>query len=735
MLYLNPPIVQVNGLTLYPDHERTDTWYYMPNAPRVAVDAAGRPVWNLLRFRAEGEEGGGLLSFDVDLRVDESVLTDAARKLKSALHLDEDPVLGPLPVEDGTVRLVVLGVDSSGPMPAPGEPLRFVEKIVHAAKPALFGDERAAFSVRLDAEGSTAILDAMNGVVQPIGVIYSLDYYALRPAYQVKLDVDWDRMQSRLDNSFSAGFLFFSTDIREVVDKLIDERAIVIEVDTFVPEGVKEHEGVIAGRDRAVAAVYSMITDAFFKPSVDPAALTTGVDDALKFLDDLSRVGHASFSYNHLDYTRIDRKRLDVNIRERTTVKRTIFPQGHISGFVGELTEAGLTLTDLVREINLDDPWFDERKVEVIPTVDFASGHVASMDVTLEYGGDHRSLHFTSNDPQTVAWSSVVVDGRMVEPVAVEYTVNLVQVDRLDRPLALHGTTEPVLGDAVTLRATDLFHLIPVNVMDDGVPWDRWQRVTVDVAMDDHDNDVHQTITLELTAANTSWAWRPYVVGDAVPPVRYRLTFHGATGAPLVLPEAVAAGGEVKVRDPRPNRRTLSVVPSLPWATVDRAFVDLRYRDAANQVDEQQSLEFSEADPATKTFMVDLLDPAARVVQYDVTILFKDGTQRLIEECATVSPRLMVRPDMARRAVVTVRTDPQRFAAAEVARIDVAVTLPGGAADAVTLTRDEPRAVVEFDAPAGPLALDYKATYRHGNGLSTSHSDHVAAGDVVIPLD
>jgi hypothetical protein len=49
------------------------------------------------------------------------------------------------------------------------------------------------------------------------------------------------------------------------------------------------------------------------------------------------------FSYKHTDYTRIDQKRLDVDFSERTTIKRTIYPQGHLSGLFRELQQ-GLDL-------------------------------------------------------------------------------------------------------------------------------------------------------------------------------------------------------------------------------------------------------------------------------------------------------------------------------------------------------------------------------------------------------
>ncbi|RIE03495.1 hypothetical protein [Cohnella faecalis] len=91
---------------------------------------------------------------------------------------------------------------------------------------------------------------------------------ALRPAYSVRLSIDWERVQNHLDETFGSDSIFYQSQITEAVDKLIDNRVIVIEDDLFVVEG--EDEGLTARHEQAVDEVRSMITDAFFTPSLNP---------------------------------------------------------------------------------------------------------------------------------------------------------------------------------------------------------------------------------------------------------------------------------------------------------------------------------------------------------------------------------------------------------------------------------------------------------------------------------
>src|SRR5262249_11258482 len=143
---------------------------------------------------------------------------------------------------------------------------KFVTRIQNSAHPSLFGDNQAAFSVVLDQPGITILDKAMQGEMSPIGIVYSLDYLGLRPAFNVHLNIDWDRVQKALDEQFGVDTLFTSVQIDNAVDKLIERRAIELDVDTFVPEG-EDTSTIISDRDRAVNEVRDMITNAFFAAS------------------------------------------------------------------------------------------------------------------------------------------------------------------------------------------------------------------------------------------------------------------------------------------------------------------------------------------------------------------------------------------------------------------------------------------------------------------------------------
>ncbi|MBL8294841.1 MAG: hypothetical protein JNN08_23550, partial [Bryobacterales bacterium] len=205
MLYLNPPFPIIRGVSLFQDHLDPLQWYYMPVAPKLSK-MNGRPALQLIKFRGDAG-GGGFLNFDVNVGVEESVIDDIKAELRSPqFKLPPGPIqMSPVPLTGGTVKLLILGQESSAPArpggagaagsttataPAPDPNLpKFVTKISHEAHPALYLDNQAAFSVMLDQAGVTVLEQALQGNMAPIAVVYALEYLALRPAYNVHLNI------------------------------------------------------------------------------------------------------------------------------------------------------------------------------------------------------------------------------------------------------------------------------------------------------------------------------------------------------------------------------------------------------------------------------------------------------------------------------------------------------------------------------------------------------------------
>lgn len=750
MLYLNPPFLTVKGLSVFGDHADPLQWYYLPMQPRVAtrVDATGAtmPAFSLVRFKSADGATGGLLDLDVDLRVDDGLLAEAAAEIQAAARLSGEPRLAPVPIEDGTVSLTVLGqVDGAAPDPATGEP-PFRVTIVHAAKPSLYGDNRAAFSAVLDEKAAVLLDRTLDGELVPIAVVYALDFSALRPAYAVKLSIDWNRVQERLDKTYGGNQIFYSTQISETVDKLVEDRAIVLDVTTLVVEG-PDTKSVIASRDRAVAAVQDMITDAFFTATIDPKRESPdGWDKAAAFHERFDRsVATAggllpSFSYRNEHHTRIDAKRLDVTMNERVTVRRSIYPQGHLTGVADVIAASGRPRTDFVRSVDLDDPWFQRRRVRVFTPPEFGVGHVSSVEARLSYAGQvHTTLLVPGALEQTLDWASVLDGDRMLAPVEASAVLTMTSIEDIDRPARLTGPATTVDGETWQVLTDDVFRVRTIPVRAEGVPWGRWSKIEVTLRYADPDHGIAQSSTLELVEGSPAWDYKLFTLTGSSAAFDYRVRYVGLGGPDLVRDWVRTDEEEVRLRDPIPDKRSIAVIPNVAWAQVNRVLVDLRYDDPAHDVAQEQSFEFSQAQADTQNFVLDLRDPLRRRVWWQATLLHVDGSTTQLGPSYTTDTRLLVTPGVLRRQVVFVTADLSDAAAKGVRDVAVTVMRDGSDTPIADLTFTPGGLPQEFlfdHAGDTDVAYRYQVATHLNNGMDrTADWVTTSAVDLAVTTD
>lgn len=737
MLLLDARSQVVDGICVFPDHANPELWYYQPTMPHLTTvpdPSTGDPVPSVLLLAYAGVEGtGGFLNFDVNVGLDPERLAEIADAIADGQSLRNAPQVVPVPLVGGTVTLQMLGATSDEPTPVVDGRPQFVLGIDHSTSPSLYGDNQAAFSVALDEAGFAAVNGCLDGAILPVAVSYHLDFLGLRPAYAVTVDVDWDRVQKHLDETFSAKVLFVSAEIGKAVDELVESRAIDIRADTFVTEDA-ENEGIIARRDLAIAQARQMVTEAFFTPSLPPWSPEKKADwvQALETIGGLAAqhasqaaggpaASSASFSYKRMDYTRIDRKSLDVNFSERTTVKRTIHPQGHLSGILSLVRESGRPMSDFVRRVNIDDPWFDRRRLAVSYSPGLAVDEIAHLDVKATYGGVLKNQILTPPAwTGSFDWANTIVDGAAVQDVDVQYDVAFKNVDSSERPGTVSSGTVVVKEESKALTPeTELFAITPVTVRAEGVPWDTYSSVEVELRYTDAAHGIDQRDLVRLTKDHTDEVWRRFGMDAALRAFQARVVLRGATRPDEDLGWQPVDAEDVTVRDPFPTKRVLEVVPPALFDGLKHVFVDVRYDDETAGLHLEDSFTFTEGSPAAR-FVVDLEDPSKRDVFYTVTFQFADGRTQTLPESVTTDRRVVVDAAMQGRRLVRVHrptTPALRTTTVELRFEDPLAGL--SFADRVTLDATTAQGTFEYAfVDEARDTYQYRVTWLFDNGLS-----------------
>jgi hypothetical protein len=699
-----PPHLILDGISVFTDHADPLQLYYLPIAPHFATRPTERgdlPMFSLIEFADGDGTSGGLLNFTTSLDVEPDRLEEVRRQAMDALGLRDQPRLSPVPMVDGTARLILMGratesdakdqvIVTSRPVADDEEtPDRFVLRMTHPAKPSLYGPMYASFSAELSRDAAEIVRQSLEGVIIPAAVVYSLTFATLRPAYSVRVDVDWERVQKHLKESFGANFLVLSSTIEKTVDELVEDRVIVIEADTFVTAD-DEDASAIGNKDRALQRVNDMVIETFFTPSLDPwKPPKDNWDRAIEAVERLAWINpggseDAFFSYNDIDYTRIDQKRLNATFSERTAIRRTIYPQAHLNGLVGELSESGLTLDDVVTRVRLGDPWFESRQLEVFNRADFEQDGITSIRVELDYEGERRTVLFdgaTSVDaggsPSTVTWPSRVENDEMVMPVNAVYTVDF------DDEVTARGvprvTAQPSVVGGTVLEVDPVGDLLyRRNVVTASVaprfPWERYSAVEVWFG--------HRVVGEEIVA-DLHHRLEPDE-GDLEPEVRYAFTtlpgqpdtchvkvlYRGSESGDVAVPWTAVDGDLVTLDDPFPAKRRVDIIGAVPWADYQSIFVDLELRDRNGTVVERESVTLDERS-GNQTFIADLVDPTLQEVEFRITAIRMDGTVLEMPTSVIRGPRLILTEPFAVQRVVRVELAPVDFVRQRIAEVTV----------------------------------------------------------------
>lgn len=756
MLFLEAPYYFINGVSVFRDHADPLQFYYLPAQPRLRTNldaATGKqvPRIQLIKYRSLIAGSGGFLTFDVHVGLLDAEIDAVASEIRRMAKLPSMPRLSPITPVDGSVRLLLFGQDSGAvpppsrpgaPPPPPADP-KFVLKMTHFAKPSLFGDNGAAFSVALDPQGTAIVEQAIKGEITPLVVVYSIDFAALRPAFSVRLHIDWDRVQKSMDETFGHESFFTSTQINNATDKLIENRVITMEADNFVPDAGDAGKAVAERFESARMRVQEMINDSFFEASLPPnKQRPDGWDKAADIIKDFGNqaakmamtggIGGliGTFSYKRTTYERVDKRRLDVEISERSAIIRTIYPQGSLSGLFQTLQD-GIDIDRFILTVDADDPFFEHRKVRVINRGEMARDELVSVDATLTYGDEVRSALIEETGKEAnVEWSSILENGAVKRPVSVDYTVKFKPDAGGERPLEVSSGPSELLGDVLELQPAELYARVTIPVIaSPSYPWDKYPQVQVMLRYADEAHGIKTDDTLIVTKDGDPKSWTFVALDKAKRGFEYRLLHQAANHEDVDSGWIPSVGDIVDIPDPfGALRLSVDVVPVVGrWEDVEQIFVDLEYSDPANNVDQTASLAFTPDDKAPKKFVIDRKDRTKKLVSFKVTTILKGGMVLEVPPSFTEASRILVRTDMKGHRIIAV-TPPADFAKPKLERIEVELAYKDDNAgidvsDNAAFDGPGGRKIFEFDyVDATHDTYRWRAKYLFLNGM-TQQSD------------
>ena len=367
-----------------------------------------------------------------------------------------------------------------------------------------------------------------------------------------------------------------------------------------------------------------------------------------------------------------------------------------------------------IQAVTLDDPWFDKREVTAHSLVDFDHDHVDSVNVTLSYDGQPRTLRLTKAAPSgSSSWNSRITGGTMVRGVNYEYRVNFRDVDTAERPGVIVAGPQGTIGDEfeISPRAERRYFVDDIQIGTGTMPWTRYPQVAVEVRYADPVNGLRLADTFLLSQTKSEATWTRFRLDPELSEYDVRITFLAVDHHDVLVDWTTTDEERLIIRDPHPLRRTVQVAPAVDWNLVAMIFVELRYLDEPNGVDEQQTLAFFNTpdDKVPKSFTINLVDGNQRLVSYGATIVLADNRTLVVPPSMTAGTTIVLRTDMAGHRIVTVLPPDVDFLARGITRIEARLAYHDPDAglsyeDVLTFTGSRERAFFEFDYTAAERA-------------------------------
>ncbi len=398
MLSLEPPYFEIEGIVVFRDHAVPTQFYYAAPQPKI-TRTGGRLMFDVFMYTVALEHsplagttipdelGAGFLTMGVDCALDDGKRSQIVRELADKMTLDEAQIaLYPIPYHKGTVRVLALDKFSTPgePLAAPGaaDPLKgrptFVEAVLGSSKPSLLGDLRTIFSLNLSQEGVVFLEGLYKDGAAPVGVVYELNFYGLRPAVQARITANLQRVYTHFSGSAGVRYAWFAADIDGAIKRLEESGDIKIELTSQAvgDEAQKSKDLALSlFRDRIVQELFRPMTQA---PQFDASALTGllmgGVSTATK-MPAVTLKAHAELN--------TELKTVTYEFNERSPEERTHAPQGFLPVLLSKNEVEQRT-----HRVDLDHEFFQLLRVLVTgpSKEEFEALGIREVKVDLQYG-------------------------------------------------------------------------------------------------------------------------------------------------------------------------------------------------------------------------------------------------------------------------------------------------------------------------------------------------------------
>jgi hypothetical protein len=424
--------------------------------------------------------------------------------------------------------------------------------------------------------------------------------------------------------------VFLSADIGYTMEKLKQSGAIKLEI-------VRQQEG--ASVDQMEKAALDLLKETllkdFFSPAMTAApAMTpaTAVATAQTMMASTQQTNQGTAGGGtrvelgfQLQWKKEEQlKEADFDYTVISPEKRTHSPNGFFSALL-----TGTEKKQLIRDINLDDPFFKTLDVDVNTTADFPLFDLKDIVVELQYGGTPPSprvagtAHFKPTETNPRHFIATRDDDDFTYRYRTQYSFG--QSERIAAQKQAYETPwRTSMKRTLVVHPPSDVSMLRVFVEPGVVDWELIEQIETRLTYHDEANAFHTERTFIVKQASTVQEWIVRLTNPELNTYTVQHTWHLKDRSELAGKPTTTDVAHLFVGDPFVDRLPVSI-QVVDGANLARVMVELLYTDPANRLDIRKNVEMEGPVFGTKTVTIPIMDVRRREYTYRVVLVKTNG--------------------------------------------------------------------------------------------------------------
>ncbi|WP_157811711.1 hypothetical protein [Tenacibaculum sp. SZ-18] len=368
--------LMINGIQLLQDSNQTNTYYYIPDFPRLATKDGGD--FELMCTKYIGREGnasGGLFHTLIQFDLPDEVINDLEKELRE--KKGGAKIAGPVPMKqvlkDGEDGIASFKIVSSILNNVDGKN-SFTQNVITSGHAPLYKNSKAAIAAKLNQEGATLLWESLQGKTSDISVVLNGYYEAKVKGYNAIISADMSTVYDHYSKIYSNQKGYTKRQMRKITDEMVQQQKLNIDV-------FDRSSGLEIKTDD-MSSILSLVTDKLIELMFDAEmgwAKQPNKETVVEQGQILGRQKRGFFSRVFggardekyvTDNQFVLKKRNDIkvnkfylNLSKSTTIKVPVYSSGNISGLYEVFKEDPLNKDKYFRVVNLDDVDFSKREI------------------------------------------------------------------------------------------------------------------------------------------------------------------------------------------------------------------------------------------------------------------------------------------------------------------------------------------------------------------------------------